>query len=638
MELKFIPAHEFKRINSLNLEKNKRLYLSAEMARLNTLTEVKKAGSGHLGSSLSAMDIVIKLYYDYLNIKDVGIDNPNRDIYFSSKGHDAPGLYSVFYALGIIPEDKFLKLRRLGGLDGHPDVGIPGCEVNTGSLGMGISKGKGIALAKKINNYGGKVFILTGDGEFQEGQNFEALQSAIQQKIYNLTVIMDHNKVQSDRPVEKILDLGNLIDKIESFGWYVARCNGHDFDELEKKLLSFEKITDKPKFLICDTIKGRGVSFMEHPQSLKDNNGFYKWHSGAPDDSSYEKGFNEMLEKINKFCRKNNIDEPELKIAEVVDTNRIKLKETAEKVVVGYGDALVEFAKDRKDIIVLDADLSGDCGLLNFEKAFPDRFVECGIAEQDMVSMAGGLALQGFLPVVNSFGVFLSSRANEQIYTNSTEHTKIIYTCHFSGLIPAGPGNSHQSMRDISLFGAIHNCTIMEPCNNKETKELVKWCIYESKENCMIRLAISPSPRNIILPDNYKLELGKGTILTEGKEAVVFSYGPVMLNEVLTAHENLEKEKCFVKVIDMPWLNKIDDEWLEKEISGFKEIFVVENHSLFGGLGDSLLNAVNKNDRLRDIKVIKIGVEGLPACGTPAEVLNYHKLDGKNLAIRIKNN
>src|SRR4030042_4831263 len=114
MELKFIPADEFKRINSINIEKKIKLFLLAEMARLNTLTEVKKAGSGHLGSSLSAMDIVIKLYYDYLNIKDVGIDNPNRDIYFSSKGHDAPGLYSVFYALGIIPEEKFLKLRRLG--------------------------------------------------------------------------------------------------------------------------------------------------------------------------------------------------------------------------------------------------------------------------------------------------------------------------------------------------------------------------------------------------------------------------------------------------------------------------------------------------------------------------------------------
>ena len=125
--------------------------------------------------------------------------------------------------------------------------------------------------------------------------------------------------------------------------------------------------------------------------------------------------------------------------------------------VQAYGEALVELGKKREDIIVLDADLSADCGLRPFENQFPDRFIENGIAEQDMVSMAGGLALQGFLPIVNSFGVFLASRANEQIYANATEGTKIIYACHYSGLIPAGPGKSHQSLRDISLFGALPN-------------------------------------------------------------------------------------------------------------------------------------------------------------------------------------
>ena len=140
--------------------------------------------------------------------------------------------------------------------------------------------------------------------------------------------------------------------------------------------------------------------------------------------------------------------------------------------------------------------------------------------------MAGGLALNGLLPVVNSFGVFLASRANEQIYNNTTEKSKIIYVCHYAGLIPAGPGKSHQSLRDVSLFGALPGVTIMEPCNAKETHAALKWCIEEAEASCMIRLVISPSPRTIELPTAYRFTPGEGTVLQDGSDALVFAYGP----------------------------------------------------------------------------------------------------------------
>ncbi len=633
MNISFIPKEEFIRIYSSDLPKTERLNLIADMCRFNTLVEVRKAGSGHLGSSFSAMDIVVKLYYDWMNTKDVGIENPNRDIYFSSKGHDVPGLYSVLYALGIISEEKFLNLRRLGGLDGHSEVRNPGCEVNSGSLGMGISKGKGIAIAKRLNNFGGRVFVLIGDGELQEGQNFEALHSMIPQKVYNLTAIMDHNKVQSDRPVVDIVDLGNLERKMESFGWYVARCDGHDFEQLSHVLQQLESIKDKPKFLICDTIKGKGISFMEHPKALLDNNGFYKWHSGAPDDKYFILGYNELLDMLKNKFNEFNLGTLKLKYATTIDLNRIRLKDIAENVVSAFGEELVELARKRKDIVVLDADLSGDCGLLQFEKEFPERFIECGIAEQDMVSTAGGLALHGLLPIVNSFGSFLASRANEQIYTNSTELTKIIYVCHYSGLIPAGPGKSHQSMRDISLFGGLHNCIIIEPCNSLETKSVLAWCVNTAKDNCMIRLAISPSPRQISLKD-YKLDFRKGNVLNEGSDALIFSYGPVMLNEALTAADILKDENFSLKVVNLPWLNKIDLNWFKTITEGFNKIFVLENHYAYGALGDIILNLTNDNDL--NLKVIKFSVKGLPECGTPKEVLLFHELDGASIAKRIK--
>ena len=496
IEIKLIPFDEFRRIESSSIEEYSKLELIADMCRANALMSVKIAGSGHLGSSFSAMDIVVFLYYKAMNTIRLGWDHPDRDIYFSSKGHDAPGLYSALFSLGVLSEEKILSLRRLGGLDGHPDIQIPGIEANSGSLGMGISKARGMAFAKKMAGHKGSLFVLTGDGELQEGQIWESLQTTAHQKINNLHVIVDCNKIQSDKPVKDINDLYDLKKKFEAFGWHVERCDGHDYEALDHVFDRFADIIDKPKILICDTIKGKGISFMEGPTALKNNRGLYKWHAGAPDDESFELGHKEIIDRINEQLGKQQLSPLSLKLIETREKNRVKLKDVAEKVVDAYGEALVEVGKKRKDIVVLDADLAADCGLRPFEHAFPERFIENGIAEQDMVSMAGGLALQGLLPIVNSFGVFLASRANEQIYTNATEGTKIIYVCHYGGLIPAGPGKSHQSLRDISLFGGLPNCVLLEPCNATETKSALQWCVDEAKENCMLRLVIFSFTQN----------------------------------------------------------------------------------------------------------------------------------------------
>jgi transketolase len=635
-DIRLVPLAEFQRVRGADIDKYAKLQLLADMCRANTLATVKRAGSGHLGSSLSSLDIVTLLYNLEMNTVKLGVKHPDRDTYFSSKGHDAPGFYAVLYSLGLLPEEKLINLRRLGGTHGHPDVSLPGIEANSGSLGMGISKAKGMAIAKKIKGWKGNVFVMTGDGELQEGQIWESLQTAAHQKIANINVIVDYNKIQTDKPVTNVIDLGDLEKKFEAFGWYVERCDGHNFAEMESVFARFKMIKDRPKALIADTVKGKGISFMEGPESLKKGSGLYQWHSGAPDDDSFEQGYAEITERINAQLAKLEMKPLETKIIETREKGRIKLKDVAEKVVTAYGEALVELAKKRKDIIVLDADLASDCGLRPFEYAFPERFIENGIAEQDMVSAAGGLALQGFLPIVNSFGVFLASRANEQIYTNATERTKIIYVCHYAGVIPAGPGKSHQSLRDISLFNALPNCAIIEPCNAIETKAALEWCVNEAKENCMMRLAISPSPRTITLPSDYTFTCGKGSILKDGKHAVIIGYGPVMLNEALKASELLEAKGFSLKVIDMPWLNRTDAGWLEKAIGSCPAIYVLENHAPRGGLGDSLLNVIIASKALRTKLFQKFAIEGYPACGTPAETLKYHRLDGDSLAERIK--
>jgi transketolase len=635
IEIRLISEKEFKRVRAANIDKYAKLHILADMCRANAIATVKRAGSGHLGSSFSSLDIVSTLYFAEMNIAELGISHPDRDIYFSSKGHDAPGHYAVLYAMGIISQEQFINLRRHGGTHGHPDVSIPGIEANSGSLGMGISKAKGIAWAKIAKGSGGRVIVMTGDGELQEGQIWESLQTTAHQKVNNLLVIVDFNKFQSDKALKHIVDLGDLESKFDTFGWHVERCDGHDFEALENVFAKLKRITDQPKVLIADTIKGKGISFMQGPTELPDEKFLYKWHAGAPDDESFEAGYRELITGLSERLQRSGLADIAAEVIETREKNRVRFKDTAEKVVAAYGEALVELGPEREDMIVLDADLSADCGLRLFENAFPQRFIESGIAEQDMVSMAGGLALQGLLPVVNSFGVFLSSRANEQIYNNATEKTKIIYVCHYAGLIPAGPGKSHQSVRDISLFGALPNCIILEPCSAKETKQALKWCVNEADQSCMMRLAISPSPRTIPLPADYQISFGKGTVLQDGKDTVIFSYGPVMLNEALIASESLKNQDFSLKVVNFPWLNRINVEWLEKAIGDCRTIFTLDNHSPYGGLGDLLLNTLMQTDALRDRRLFKFAVDGYPACGTPKEVLAYHQLDGNSLASRI---
>ena len=634
MQFNLIKKSEFDKVRSFNGDWATKMELFADMCRYNTLVAVKKAGSGHLGSSLSAMDITTYLYLNEMNVFDVGFDSSDRDIYFSSKGHDVPGLYALFYALGIITEEKLLMLRRLHGLDGHPEVRQNGIEASTGSLGMGISKGKGFAWAKSYQNNKGHVYVLTGDGEFQEGQIYESLQSTAHQKVNNITAIMDHNKYQTDMLVADVNNIEDVVAKVEAFGWYVVRINGHEYNILKKTFDDLKKVTDKPKMIIADTIKGRGVSFMEKPLTETfQGKTLYKWHSGAPDDESYEKGLAELTETINKLSDKLGIER--IQIPENKSEGKAITKLDKEFVTEAYGEALVEIAKTNKKLVVLDGDLSADCKLRSFEKKYPERFIENGIAEQDMVSMAGGLARMGLIPVVNTFASFLAARANEQIYNNAGEKTKIIYTCHFSGMIPAGPGKSHQSVRDISLFGALPNITIIQPCNGEETKWATEYCVNQAEENCMLRLVIGPSPEKIQLPKEYKFKIGVGTELTEGKDAILFSYGPVMLHEALVAADYLKKIGFNLKVVNMPWLNKTDKDWLKKVVKDQKKIFVLEDHSAIGGLADRLLNWLTEIDEISGREFTNFGLKEYPECGTPLEVLEFHKLDGKNLAQRI---
>ncbi len=630
-ELAFITKASIDAVRSADGGADARLALIADVCRLNALVAVKQAGSGHLGSSFSALDIVVHLLYAELDVADAGFDSSDRDVFFSSKGHDVPGHYAALYGLGVVPAERLARLRRLAGLDGHPDVGVPGIEANSGSLGMGISKGRGIAWGKRQAGRGGVVVVMTGDGELQEGQNWEALQGAAHDRLGGLWIVVDRNALQSDKTTEEIVALGDLEAKLRAFGWEVETCDGHDHVLLREVFGGFRVGGDAPKALIANTIKGRGVSFMEHPAALVEGGGLYRWHAGAPDDESFERAREELAARIADGFAVLGLGEPAYEpLAPPVDPTRLEGEPesgagarrpsvTDEYVVEAYGEELVRLGAEHEHLVVLDADLASDCRVRGFELAYPERFLECGIAEQDMVSAAAGLARHGFLPVVNSFASFLASRANEQIYNQASEGTKAVYALHYAGLIPAGPGKSHQSIRDISLLGALPDMTIVQPGNAEETRALLRWAVDEADGNVAIRLAIGPSPRRTELDGH--VTPGRGSVLRDGADAVLVSYGPVMLHEALTAAELLERRGLALAVVNMPWLNRVEP--------GFAEgrVFVLEDHAPVGGLGDALRRA--------GVDAEIFGVEGWPACGTPAEALRAHGLDGASLADRI---
>ncbi len=622
-ELYFIRKDEFERVRRLNASSSEVTSLWANMARLNALYMIARAGSGHIGSSFSAMDIMAHLYLQEL-------DTDQGDVFFSSKGHDAPALYAVLIGMGVLPEDKLHVLRRLDGLPGHPDVGTPGLVTNTGSLGMGISKGKGMIEAQRRLGRANQVFVMTGDGELQEGQIWESLISAANRSMHELTVIVDHNKFQSDYSVARTSHLGDLGAKFAAFGWAVARVDGHDLPAFARTLEALAG-DGRPKAIIADTIKGKGVSFMEGT-SVDSDVEMFKYHSGAPKADEYQRAVAELESHIATALARFNV--APIKVERAPKVAAPPMAREAKRLFPAYTQALLAAAAERPSLIVLDADLILDMGLVDFADQHPDRFVECGIAEQDMVSQAGGMALRGLLPVVHSFSCFLTTRANEQIYNNATENTRIVYVGGLSGVLPAGPGHSHQSLREISAIGGIPNLVMAEPCCPEDVGALLDWCLaYDGPS--FLRMASIPYATEAAPPPNWRPKMGEGYVLRQGPHGVLVAAGLVAVAEALRAADLLAAEGMELTVAASPWLNRVDRDWLAALLAGQPMLVTLDNHFLAGGQGQMMLAAAASLPGLAKPQCLAIGIESTPPSGRNDEVLARLQLDGASLAARI---
>jgi transketolase len=465
---------------------------------------------------------------------------------------------------------------------------------------------------------------MTGDGELQEGQIWESLQPVANERLSEIIAVVDHNKLQSDSAVSAVSDLGPLEDKFRAFGWDVRRADGHDFRAIHDAFAHFATIADRPKALIADTVKGKGVSFME---GLACGDQTYHFHAGAPSLTDYLAAVAELTTRIND--RLARLGRPPLTLASAPQPVRIAPAKP-ERLVLAYGDELLQMARTRKEIVVLDGDLLSDCGIEAFKEELPDRFIECGIAEQHMVSAAGGMALNGILPVVHSFACFLSTRANEHIYNNATERTKIIYTATLAGLVPGGPGHSHQSVRDISAIGSVPGLTAFEPCSEREARLAIRWAVEQNDASTYLRFVNVPLDLPYTLPASYSLQVGRGVTLRDGPDVALVGYGPLLMTNAWRAADELASQGVGVAVINLPWLNRIDDAWVVETFARFAAVVTLDNHYVTLGQGVMIAASLARTGCRAEVR--SIGLTDVPACGSNAEVLAHHGLDAASIA------
>ncbi|PBC89050.1 transketolase subunit A [Caldicellulosiruptor bescii] len=262
--------------------------------RKSIIIQTASAGSGHPGGSLSGVEILTYLYFVEMNIDPKNPKDPNRGRFVLSKGHASPLLYAVLAEKGFISKDELTGFRQIySNLQGHPDMKkIPGVEMSTGSLGQGLSVANGMALAAKLDGKNYRVYVLLGDGEIQEGQIWEAAMTAAHYKLDNLTAFLDHNGLQIDGKITEVMSPEPVDEKFKAFGWHVIKIDGHDFNQIEKAVNEAKTIKEKPTIIIAETVKGKGVSFMENEAG---------WHGTAPNKEQAQKALEELQKQLESL-------------------------------------------------------------------------------------------------------------------------------------------------------------------------------------------------------------------------------------------------------------------------------------------------------------------------------------------------
>jgi transketolase len=554
------------------------------------------------------------------DIKNPGI--PNNDRLIFSKGHASPLFYALWAAASAIPEQELMTLRQFNSrLEGHPTMALPFTEAATGSLGQGLSVGLGMALnAKYLDKLSYRTFVLLGDSEMAEGQVWEAIQLAAHYKLDNLIGILDVNRLGQRGETMYGHDVKAYEKRISSFGWQTIVIDGHS---LPKVLSAYKKamtVKGKPVMIIAKTLKGKGVKMIEN----KDD-----WHGKTLKSDEMEKAI-KALGKVDTTVRGEiaNVKDqkPSFSMSGGQSVTMPLDKPIATRKAFGY--AIARLA-NQLPIVSLDAETSNSTFANIFHIAYPKRFFEMYIAEQNMVSTAVGLARRGKIPFVSTFAAFLT-RAFDQLRMASYSEANIKIVGSHAGVSIGQDGISQMGLEDIAMFRSIFNSTVLYPCDAVSCDKLVE---QAARHKGLVYIRTTRAETPVIYNQNEQFPIGGSKVLRKSNNdiATVVTAGITVL-EALKAYDELKKQGISIRVIDCYSIKPIDVKTLEQAAKETKAIITVEDHYPQGGLGEAVLSAL----RHAKAHVVKLAVTKMPKSGKPEELLNYENITASSIITTVK--
>jgi transketolase len=636
---------------------------AANLMRGYDLVVLCAAGSGHAGGTLSIMDITAALYLKVANHDPKNPEWADRDRIIWSGGHKAPSLYLGLAFAGFCQLEDVALLRKLGSpFQGHPHwLKQPGVEVSTGSLGQGLSIAVGVALAGKLNQKDYRTFCIMGDGEQQEGQIWEAAMEAAHHKLDNLVGIVDCNRLQIDGAVADVMNIAPLEDKYKSFGWDVVRIDGHDMEQVVNAL-SATRATGRPLVVLAETVKGKGVSFMENIAG---------WHGKVPNHEEMIKGLRELglaekvpyaslLEHAEKYQRQamRTLNEKLPHFSRDYWWNSLLVMTAQmEPTRKGFGQALAQHGDDER-VVCLGLDISGSITLSDFYAGKPERrkrWISMGIAEQSATSAAAGLAKEGKLPVFGTYATFAAARNLDQIRTSICYGNFNVLIAGAHGGVSVGPdGATHQALEDLFAMAGLPNMSVVVPCDAIETRKATSYLLLQHFGPKYLRFAREATP--IVTKEDTPFVFGKANVIrlrhiagsfadafetcladeykNESENLTIIACGP-MVPEAMRAAYILKQEFGWeTRIINMHTLKPIDADAVIRAAKETGMIITAEEHQI-GALAWRVSGIITASPQLYGARVITDGVgvhDRFGESGAPWELIKEFEVSAEHIA------
>ena len=595
------------------------LALAAELGqqlRVDSIRSSTSAGSGHPTSSMSAADLLAVLVSRHLRYDWDNPDHPGNDHLIFSKGHASPLLYSVYKAVGVVSDEELMTgYRRFGSrLEGHPTPVLPWVDVATGSLGQGLPDGVGVALAGKyVDELPYRVWVLCGDSEMAEGSIWEALDKASHYKLSNLIAIIDINRLGQRGPTELSWDLDTYSRRATAFGARVFTVDGHNLTAIDQAIAQAGDLsTEQPTVILARTLKGRGFSEVEDREN---------WHGKPLPPEMAERAVIELGGERNLLVR-GPLPDQAAPARDRGASDQVKLPtyQLGQKLATrkAYGDALAALGV-RRDVVAMDGEVSNSTFADEFASAYPERYFEMYIAEQQLVAAAVGFGVRGYRPFASTFAAFFT-RAYDFIRMAAISQANICLVGSHAGVEIGADGPSQMALEDLAMLRAVHGSTVLYPSDATSTAALVQ-AMADLTGVVYMRTTRGAYP--VLYEATEAFPVGGSKVLRESDDDQVTLIGAgVTLHACLTAADQLRDEGISARVIDLYSIKPVDTATLTAAAAATGgRLVLVEDHHPEGGLGSAVIDALTSDGRI-ELAVAHLAVRDMPGSGTSAELLD----------------